>query len=78
MSENIEIDDRNHEFGKKSDPVEQELAHAISHRVIAYLDYMRSHPGYASEIQVNIKRWQDPKYSNGASYTFSIVHKSPE
>jgi hypothetical protein len=79
MSQQIETVDRNHEFGKKSDPREQDLAHEVSHSLIAYLEYMRGQPGYAdlTDIQANLTRWKDAKHVPGSSYTFSIVHKTP-
>lgn len=78
--DNLEINDRNHEFGKKSDPAEQILAHRVSHHLMKYLEYMREQPGYTelSEIQANLTRWADPKHVLGASYTFSIAHKTPD
>jgi hypothetical protein len=80
MSIEVEINDRNHEFGKESDPVEQEIAHEVAGRLMAYLAYLQAKPGYKGlvEIQANLKQWPDPKYSPGVSYTFSIVHKTPD
>jgi len=80
MSQEIEKVDRNHEFGKKSDPREQLLAHRVSDGLIEYLNYMRSQPGYAdlNDIQANLQRWAKPKAGVSISYTFSIVHKTPD
>lgn len=79
MSDATEIVDRNHEFGKKSDPQEQALAHEVSKSLMAYLEYMRGQSGCAdlADIQANLTRWKDAKHVPGSSYTFSIVHKTP-